>query len=96
MPKPELRAPRPPELLSPWRTDARVALQAEARSFARDVVMPLADELDRQKAEMPRSLIDAMARRGWFGITRSCPSMRWKFGVELERPSVRRPEVELL
>ena len=26
----------------------------------------------------------------------SCPSMRWKFGVELERPSVRRPEVELL
>ena len=27
---------------------------------------------------------------------RSCPSMRWKFGVELERPSVRRPEVELL
>ncbi len=29
-------------------------------------------------------------------ISRSCPSMRWKFGVELERPSVRRPEVELL
>ena len=28
--------------------------------------------------------------------SRSCPSMRWKFGVELERPSVRRPEVELL
>lgn len=28
--------------------------------------------------------------------TGSCPSMRWKFGVELERPSVRRPEVELL
>ncbi len=30
------------------------------------------------------------------GGVRSCPSMRWKFGVELERPSVRRPEVELL
>jgi putative transposase len=30
------------------------------------------------------------------GYIRSCPSMRWKFGVELERPSVRRPEVELL
>ena len=29
-------------------------------------------------------------------LGRSCPSMRWKFGVELERPSVRRPEVELL
>ena len=30
------------------------------------------------------------------GGLRPCPSMRWKFGVELERPSVRRPEVELL
>ena len=30
------------------------------------------------------------------GADGSCPSMRWKFGVELERPSVRRPEVELL
>ena len=36
--------------MSPWRTDARVALQAEARAFARDVVMPLADALDPQKA----------------------------------------------
>ncbi|MEA1834269.1 acyl-CoA dehydrogenase family protein [Methylobacterium durans] len=62
-------APRPPELLSPWRTEARVRLQAEARTFARDVVLPLADELDRRKAEMPRSLIDAMAEKGWFGIT---------------------------
>ena len=36
---------------------------------------------------------DDVSKRGtdW-----SCPSMRWKFGVELERPSVRRPEVELL
>ena len=24
----------------------------------------------------------------------SCPSMRWKFGVELEQPSVRQPVVE--
>ncbi|GJD44637.1 (2S)-methylsuccinyl-CoA dehydrogenase [Methylobacterium cerastii] len=55
--------------MSPWRTDARVALQAEARTFAREVVMPLADELDPQKAEMPRSLIDAMAKKGWFGLT---------------------------
>ncbi|WP_431739886.1 acyl-CoA dehydrogenase family protein [Methylobacterium goesingense] len=61
--------PIPPELLSPWRTEARAKLQAEAREFARDVVMPLADELDPQKAEMPRSLIDQMAAKGWFGIT---------------------------
>jgi len=62
-------APQPPELASPWRTEARAALQAEARAFARDTVLPLADELDRQKAEMPRALIDAMAEKGWFGIT---------------------------
>ena len=61
--------PQPPELASPWRTEARAALQAEARAFARDTVLPAADELDRQKAEMPRSLIAAMADRGWFGIT---------------------------
>jgi alkylation response protein AidB-like acyl-CoA dehydrogenase len=69
MAKRERRQSVPPELLSPWRTDARARLQAEARAFARDVVMPLADELDPQKAEMPRSLIDQMAAKGWFGIT---------------------------
>jgi alkylation response protein AidB-like acyl-CoA dehydrogenase len=60
---------RPPELPSPWATEARTRLQAEARSFARDVVLPIADALDPQKGEMPRSLIDQMAERGWFGIT---------------------------
>ncbi|MHC2000622.1 acyl-CoA dehydrogenase family protein [Methylobacterium sp. CM6241] len=69
MSKSELKQPRPPELFSPWRTEARARLQQEARDFARDVVLPLADELDRQKAEMPRSLIDRMAAKGWFGIT---------------------------
>ena len=65
----DFKAPRPPELLSPWRTERRVALQEEACDFARDVILPLADELDPQKGEMPRSLIDAMAQKGWFGIT---------------------------
>ncbi|MCY7365828.1 MAG: acyl-CoA dehydrogenase family protein [Frankiaceae bacterium] len=64
-----MRAPSPPELLSPWATPERTALQESARAFARDVVLPLADELDPQKAEMPRSLIDEMAAKGWFGIT---------------------------
>ena len=69
MSKSDRVAPRPPELSTPWRTEARVALQAEARAFAHDVVMPLADTLDPQKAEMPRDLIDRMAAKGWFGIT---------------------------
>ncbi|MCJ2119554.1 acyl-CoA dehydrogenase family protein [Methylobacterium sp. J-001] len=67
--KPDPIAPKPPELASPWHNPARAALQAEARRFARDTVLPLADELDPQKAEMPRTLINAMAEKGWFGIT---------------------------
>lgn len=69
MPASPRRDPEPPQLFAPWRTGARAALQAEARSFARDVVLPVADELDPQKGEMPRSLIDAMAAKGWFGLT---------------------------
>jgi alkylation response protein AidB-like acyl-CoA dehydrogenase len=61
--------PQPPELKAPWRTDARLELQMEARVFARDIVLPIADELDPEKAEMPKSLIDQMAAKGWFGIT---------------------------
>jgi Acyl-CoA dehydrogenase, N-terminal domain len=61
--------PQPPDLQSPWRTAARVELQLEARAFAQEIVLPIADELDPQKAEMPRSLIDQMAAKGWFGIT---------------------------
>jgi alkylation response protein AidB-like acyl-CoA dehydrogenase len=61
--------PLPPELKTPWRTDARLELQMEARVFARDIVLPIADELDPKKAEMPKSLIDQMAAKGWFGIT---------------------------
>ena len=32
--------PQPPELKAPWRTDARIELQMEARVFARDIVLP--------------------------------------------------------
>src|SRR6185312_11962120 len=61
MPSLDRQDPQPPELKSPWRM--------EARAFARDVVLPIADELDSKKAEMPRSLIDEMGKKGWFGIT---------------------------
>ncbi len=69
MGKPEVQEPRPPQLLSPWHTPERERLQLEARAFAHDVVLPIADELDPQKGEMPRSLVEQMARKGWFGIT---------------------------
>jgi alkylation response protein AidB-like acyl-CoA dehydrogenase len=61
--------PQPPDMQPPWRTTARVELQIEGRAFAQEIVLPIADELDPQKAEMPRSLIDQVAAKGWFGIT---------------------------
>ena len=63
------RPPAAPDLASPWRTDARAALQQEARAFAHDVVLPVADELDPQKGEMPREVVEQMAAAGWFGLT---------------------------
>ena len=57
-----------PELQPPYRTDERIALQAEARRFARDEVLPVANECDPHKREMPRSLLDALGRQGYFGI----------------------------
>src|SRR5688572_16326103 len=61
--------PAPPELPDPWRTDERVSIQAEARRFAMEEVLPLANELDPQKAEIPRSFLDRMGEQGYFGIT---------------------------
>ena len=69
MPDRDFVQPAPPDLPSPWRTPGRVALMEEARVFAREVVLPIADELDPQKGEMPRELIEQMAKKGWFGIT---------------------------
>jgi alkylation response protein AidB-like acyl-CoA dehydrogenase len=65
------QAPTPapvPELTAPYRTDARLAMQAEARRFAADEVFPVANECDPHKREIPRSLIDAIAGQGYFGI----------------------------
>ena len=58
----------PPELTEPYRTDERNALQTEARRFAREEVLPVANECDPQKKEMPRSLIDRLGEQGYFGI----------------------------
>src|SRR3954468_16411050 len=61
--------PRPPELLPPWHTPERAELQLRARRFALEEVLPVANELDPQKGEIPASLLGRMAEFGWFGIT---------------------------
>jgi len=61
--------PRPPVLLPPWHTPEREELQEQARRFAMDEVLPVANELDPQKGEIPASLLGRLAELGYFGIT---------------------------
>jgi alkylation response protein AidB-like acyl-CoA dehydrogenase len=65
----EVWQPPPPALLSPWHTPEREALQLQARRFATEEVLPVANELDPQKGEIPASLLDRLAELGYFGIT---------------------------
>jgi alkylation response protein AidB-like acyl-CoA dehydrogenase len=61
--------PQPPALLPPWHTPEREELQEQARRFAMDEVLPVANELDPQKGEIPASLLSRLAELGYFGIT---------------------------
>ncbi|GAA4729048.1 hypothetical protein GCM10023328_04450 [Modestobacter marinus] len=61
--------PEPPVLHSPWHTPARAALMEQARRFAMDEVLPVANELDPQKGEIPQHLLERLGELGWFGIT---------------------------
>lgn len=65
----ELVEPQPPVLLPPWHTPEREALQLQARRFAAEEVLPVANELDPQKGLLPESLLARMAELGYFGIT---------------------------
>jgi alkylation response protein AidB-like acyl-CoA dehydrogenase len=58
-----------PELRPPYATRRRLELQDQARRFAVEEVLPIANELDPQKGEMPRSLIERLGELGYFGIT---------------------------
>ncbi|WP_033294966.1 acyl-CoA dehydrogenase family protein [Amycolatopsis jejuensis] len=64
----DVRPLPPPVLASPWATPSRLELQAEARRFARDEVLPVADELDPRRADFPDGFLDRIAQQGYFGI----------------------------
>ena len=66
---PEFLPPPVPVVAPPHHTPEREELQARARRFAAERVLPVANELDPVKGEIPRSLLDEMADEGWFGIT---------------------------
>jgi alkylation response protein AidB-like acyl-CoA dehydrogenase len=68
-PLPDIQAPPVPVVPPPYHSPEREELQAAARRFAAEEVLPVADELDKVKGEIPRSLLEKMAGHGWFGIT---------------------------
>ena len=51
-----------------YMTDERRLIQETARAFAMKEVLPLANKLDPDKADMPRELIQKLADMGYFGI----------------------------
>jgi alkylation response protein AidB-like acyl-CoA dehydrogenase len=51
-----------------YLTEERLRLQAEAREFAMNEVMPVANELDRKEEDIPRDLIAKMGEKAYFGI----------------------------
>src|SRR3954465_12311877 len=73
--------PQPPVLLPPWHTPEREKLQEQARRFAMDEVLPVANELDPQKGEIPASLLSRLAELGYFGIPGPAERGGWGLGV---------------
>ena len=53
---------------SGYLTSDRLMMQEMARNFTREQVTPLANRLDPEKGDIPRSLIDQMGELGFFGI----------------------------
>ena len=50
-------------------TEEQRQLRDDARAFAMERVLPVANELDRRQEPIPWDLLDEIAQRGWFGIT---------------------------
>ena len=53
---------------SPHYSPARLALLETVRAFAMDEVLPIANELDPQRQDIPQQLLDRMGELGLFGI----------------------------
>ena len=64
-----VQSPVLPSLPPPWHTPARESLQQQARAFARDEVLPVANELDPVKGVIPTELLARIGELGYFGIT---------------------------
>jgi butyryl-CoA dehydrogenase len=58
----------PADLPSAYATDERLAMRDAVRTFARERVLPVANELDPVQGEIPDALLRDMAEMGLFGI----------------------------
>lgn len=63
-----MTAAEAPTLPPPWYTPEREQLVQGARSFARERLRPVADELDPARTDIPRDVLHEMASLGYFGI----------------------------
>jgi len=53
---------------SPYLTEERLEVQSTARRFAIDEVLPLANDLDKKKADIPDPFLKRIGEIGYFGI----------------------------
>ncbi|GAA4284365.1 Acyl-CoA dehydrogenase [Brevibacterium daeguense] len=60
--------PRPRPDTPHYMTEDRLELQKLARQFAREVVLPIANEVDPEEGDFPRDMVQQMADMGFFGI----------------------------
>ncbi|HLS32104.1 MAG TPA: acyl-CoA dehydrogenase family protein [Brevibacterium sp.] len=60
--------PRPRPGTPHYMTEERVELQQLARQFAREVVLPIANEVDPEEGDFPQDMVQQMADMGFFGI----------------------------
>ncbi len=63
-----LLPPAPASLPTAYLTDERLAMRDAVRSFAMNVVLPVANELDPQHGLIPQHVVSTMAEMGLFGI----------------------------
>jgi alkylation response protein AidB-like acyl-CoA dehydrogenase len=53
---------------SAFLTDEQLALQAQARQYATEELLPIANRVDRQKIDIPAEVLDRIAELGYFGL----------------------------
>jgi alkylation response protein AidB-like acyl-CoA dehydrogenase len=54
--------------MSGYLKEEHLAVQKSARRFTEEKIIPIADQLDREEAEVPQEIIDQMGEMGELGF----------------------------